>query len=166
MPTTPKHRPLWNSDLSVGSRDLDTHHRHLGLLVNRLADTPPGPGGRFLAHDVLRELAAYAAYHFELEEALMASVRFPGLAAHQTEHLQFCEVVAEAGYGAALGVIDHAELVAYLIRWWHEHFRIGDQQYAPYLALAGDRSSPARSASPMPHPTTIAQEQCHETESV
>lgn len=110
MPTTPKHRPLWNSDLSVGSRDLDTHHRHLGLLVNRLADTPPGPGGRFLAHDVLRELAAYAAYHFELEEALMASVRFPGLAAHQTEHLQFCEVVAEAGYGAALGVIDHAEL--------------------------------------------------------
>ncbi len=145
----------WHDALSVGAPELDAHHRHLAGLINRLADLAGDAARAEGAHGVLTELAHYATYHFEQEEALMRALGFPGLDEHRAEHEQYCEVIAEASYGATLGIIAVGDLLGYLTRWWSTHIRNEDMKLKPFLAsshpyqtLAGNPPPSRRYPSP------------------
>ncbi len=145
---TPVQRMLrWEPHMSVGSPEFDAHHRHLGLLINCLANANTGPQGAPAAHDILMELADYAGYHFEAEEVLMLALGFPEIDRHRAEHAQFCEMIGEAGYGAALGIVDHSALVTYLTRWWSGHIQEEDAKYKPYLIAFRANHGPLEKAT-------------------
>ena len=126
---------IWDPSFSVGVDELDGHHQHLGVLINRLAEHIRSPGDGGAVGDILIELADYAIYHFRHEELMMARHGFPQLASHRAEHLQFCEMVAELSYGATLGIVDLSQLFAFLTRWWACHILQEDMKYKPFLTV-------------------------------
>lgn len=142
----PRSQLVWHESLSLGIPDIDAHHQYLAALINRFAECGDGPAGRPRAFRILMELAHYATYHFEYEERLMKEYGYPGAEEHHGGHLQFCEVVAEASYGATLGIIGVDDLHDYLCRWWDRHVRQEDMHFRDFLAAtaAGISPRPAR----------------------
>lgn len=127
-------KTVWNESFSVGVAELDAHHRHLADLINRLAEYRRSPSNTAVVDEILGALVAYAADHFQAEEALMAQCHFPDLAAHQAEHRQFSAAINELRYGARLGIVALDRLYAFLSGWWQHHIREEDMKYKPFLA--------------------------------
>lgn len=74
---------LWNEDLSVGVEAIDSDHKILIELLNKVSDP-------VLSHtevsEVLTELLNYTVGHFKREEAVMAACGYPNLAEHMKIH--------------------------------------------------------------------------------
>ena len=79
----PKMEMIWNDDLIVGIEAIDTDHKMLVALVNKVSDHSLGHEEM---DEVLYELLAYTGYHFKREEAIMEESGFPGLAEHRRMH--------------------------------------------------------------------------------
>lgn len=133
----------WDHTFSVGVAELDGHHQRLAELINSLVDHAKAKSDRLLVEKTLSTLTAYAFYHFGREEQLMAQHGFPSLAAHLTEHEQFCETVKQIGNNAAAGLIDIQRLTDFLVDWWSHHILEVDMQYKPFLAAAAGADTAA-----------------------
>ena len=126
---------VWNMCFVTGLEDVDTQHKRLVELINRVGkavtagDTHAGEG---LA-SVLDELEDYAKSHFELEESLM--YRF-GLAtsfvdAHNAFHDRFFEDLLRMRVAAEGGSTDAGRaLLDFLIHWLAHHILGTDQLMA------------------------------------
>lgn len=84
----------WTDKMSVGIDTIDADHKKLLSLVNELHSVvrkkePPDTVGR-----VLRDLLAYADYHFEAEEQLLRLIRYPDLDRHKEIHGKLKDQVA------------------------------------------------------------------------
>lgn len=86
----------WSSALAVGVPEIDLQHEELFARVDRLHDA-------MLARDrteavrMVRFLQDHVHRHFGAEEALMASLDYPGRAAHQAAHRAFADDVDALG---------------------------------------------------------------------
>jgi hemerythrin-like metal-binding protein/PAS domain S-box-containing protein len=86
--TLPEKIPLmeWNDSLKTGHGTIDSQHRKLVDMLNRLADAMATGEGRDLCDTVLDELIEYTQTHFAAEEQFMASHNYPKLAQHKAKH--------------------------------------------------------------------------------
>ncbi len=111
----------WNGALATGMPDVDTQHRKLIELANRLNESMQRGDGRGAIGAVLDELIQYTAFHFEFEEKMMKEARYPGFAAHQGEHKKLVADVlahkAKFDRGEALS----AELLSFIRDWLVNH---------------------------------------------
>lgn len=76
----------WNDKMSVGVPALDEDHRKLLDLLNELHGVVRNQAPPDTVERVLRDLIAYADYHFEAEERLMRMARYPDFDAHKESH--------------------------------------------------------------------------------
>jgi len=125
----------WDESLAVGVEPIDEQHRTFLRMANELhgallgADFPAYLQARRRAVEGLEH---YVATHFADEEAWMARVRYPGLAAHRRRHEEFTAMVrrfaASLGDGSpALG----SEIMKSMILWFRQHIAEEDQQILP-----------------------------------
>ena len=128
---------IWTPAYSVGISSLDEHHKHLAALINELADCLSSPANSEEVTTIVSALVGYANYHFEQEETLLAKHGFPEFEHHRGEHNQFCEVIAETGYGATLGIVNLPDLYNYLAKWWQTHILKEDMSYKPFFEARG-----------------------------
>jgi len=63
----------------------------------------------------LRRLMAHTAQHFHDEEALLARVEFPNLAAHAAEHHRLLEKASRFESEVESGKVDMSQFVGFLI---------------------------------------------------
>lgn len=125
----------WTPDLSVGVANLDTDHKKLVELLNRVFVAAYAGVEEEVLAGVLAELAAYTKDHFAREEAHLAQRFYPDLPAHKAEHDRLVAELAQISRRA----IDErqeglsADVSEFLRRWLVDHILDRDRAYAEYL---------------------------------
>lgn len=122
----------WTPAMSVGSEVVDSDHRILVGLIDRIQRSAAGQDAVDMA-EVLDGLIAYVEFHFAREEKMMAAAGFPQLADHAGEHAGFTDHVLALRREFELDAtaIDAAALYEYLKAWLNHHILIQDMAYRP-----------------------------------
>jgi hemerythrin len=121
----------WTEALSTGVSLLDEHHRAIFQWLAELERAAVDERRLFGAYAVTR-LSHYVREHFTVEEALMKSVGYPGLADHLAEHAVFRAKLRELQTESVGHDISH-DAVKFLSDWLCDHITRVDMAYVPYL---------------------------------
>jgi|GEM_PF-1098434 len=134
MGWTQTRQPItWSSHLSIGVPGIDEEHRLLVEAHNDLASAWGSTAEHEVAARAMRDLFAYADYHFRHEEELMRDARYPELGIHRRQHLRFIDMLMalDAHFTAGrAGVLDISDFVG---NWLLTHIRFTDRQLGEYL---------------------------------
>ncbi|QTA92127.1 bacteriohemerythrin [Desulfonema magnum] len=131
----------WKKDFSVGVAVLDSHHRKLISLVNKLHDAMKNGKAKGVISGIISELDDYTKYHFREEEKLMEKIRYPGLNEHKKAHEYFTAAVkkykaeADKGQAAFLSV----GISVLLTDWLKNHIGMMDKKYQKDMNANGIR---------------------------
>ena len=123
----------WNDNFSTGIKIIDEQHQQLILLLNQLAGTLVRDD-QLETNRVFDELADYANYHFETEEAIWLEYFKDDswLSSHQLAHFSFLPKVVELKEqdpNKPLNEIIEG-IVRFLIRWLAFHIIDNDKRMA------------------------------------
>lgn len=121
----------WNANFETGVPLIDEQHKRLVDLLNRLAGDPA-------LNRIIDELADYADYHFQAEEAIWTAA-FAGddwLLSHQKAHKAFFVIVADMrkSAGARSSFDAYQEILRFLINWLAQHILDKDLRMARVLS--------------------------------
>jgi len=124
----------WTSDLSVGFTHVDEQHQHFIGLVNDFYNALEVGAQWSIVDDTIAMLLAYAQYHFESEQALMAHYCYPKAEEHIREHGRFIEKAA------LLDMCNRArdetlplDVFKFLMDWLTDHIAKYDRELAGHL---------------------------------
>lgn len=127
----------WSDALSVGNAQIDDQHRILVDTINQLASAE-SLNNHYAVSMIIDELLSYAAFHFYLEEKLMAESNYPYLQEHIEMHKYFVNWVQDfrddyVTYGKrALG----EPVLKFLKDWLIQHIFEEDKRYSAFLKLS------------------------------
>lgn len=125
----------WTAALGVGIPAIDSQHRQLVDIINRLAAAANAKAATEELDSILGELEDYGRYHFSLEEEAFAKVSYPGTSAHVAEHRAFLARLAgfEASFRPGRAEVGE-EILSYLRTWLTRHISFSDKKYKPFLS--------------------------------
>lgn len=124
---------IWTPDLATGIRQIDLQHQELIEIINEFeAALEAGDDGRAM-DDLLPRLAAYVAFHFATEEAMVPGV--PGGASHKALHTaqhkdfsgRVMKLKAMSGHELRFEMLT---MLDYLKQWLVDHIMKTDKQLA------------------------------------
>lgn len=126
----------WDASLLMGIPELDEQHRELFAQLDALVDAVRRGSSRDEVGRTLAFLREYVRAHFGREEALMAAVDYPALAAHRAEHAGFerdleALVAEHARDGASPSLV--LRVSRQLSGWLREHVLLSDRAIATHL---------------------------------
>jgi len=133
----------WQDSFSTGIADIDDQHR---VLINTLNEANAKLRSATQVAEIdqlLKDLLAYALYHFETEEALMQEFDYAGNEAefaekHINQHREFAATAAQMREQfLATGDLDRDALLAFLNGWLTGHILGVDQHLGKYLHSKG-----------------------------
>lgn len=134
------HDPIiWNNDLVTGVEEIDHQHRILVKTLNDAGVQLSGNRDAALLEQITRDLLAYAIYHFETEEELMAQTSYAvacpqDAAAHQQQHRSFSAKVVAVREGLKSGTpISREDLLSFLNGWLVGHIMNTDKKLAAFI---------------------------------
>lgn len=126
---------IWNDSLSVGDAIIDSQHRTILELINRLIDNRKETVASPLISDVLQAITTYATEHFRYEENFLEKLDYPEIAKQREEHKQFKLKVAELYDATYLEVAEIPEvLLIFLKEWWLNHILVEDMAYSKFIS--------------------------------
>ncbi len=123
----------WNDTLATGHPRIDSDHKKLLDVVNRLADAMGRGFGKETCVAVLDELIKHTKSHFEMEEALMRSLgaRYVDAAAHRRQHAKLLEDVSDFQTQFRSGTLTlSVPLKQFLEGWLFQHVKDSDKALA------------------------------------
>jgi hemerythrin len=127
--------PEWSQSLAVGVEVIDRQHQELFRRARDLIEALKA-GRRSEVGALVEYLGDYAHTHFEAEESLMRSARFPGLEAHQARHEDFrkelAALVADYERKGATPLVT-LTLHNWLSDWLRQHVSTEDVKLAAFL---------------------------------
>ncbi|MDA8082133.1 MAG: bacteriohemerythrin [Nitrospiraceae bacterium] len=130
-------RIQWTIDFSVYDEEIDSQHRDLFIIINKLdVAMRQGKAGQEILR-VMDFLDQYAAGHFRVEEQQMAEHAFPGLESHRERHAWFRRQLSEIrkklqSDGPTPDLIILADHL--LITWFSNHIRTFDRMLGNFLS--------------------------------
>jgi hemerythrin-like metal-binding protein len=124
----------WKEDYSVGVFEIDSQHRKLIAILNRLHAELWEERVTEAVKASIDEMLEYTMTHFKAEEALMARYGYPALAGHRAAHEKLAGEVLSLRMKMDQGKsVNPLELVAFLKEWLTNHILTEDKAYAPYM---------------------------------
>lgn len=129
----------WDRQFETGLCDVDDQHRYLVDLINRFGELLTESSG-ILFDDIERvfaELASYADYHFQEEEAMMVGIELDPryIDYHKELHKEFIDEVAVMHRSLSPEKTEDAErLLRFLIHWLAYHILGIDKAMAAQIA--------------------------------
>jgi hemerythrin-like metal-binding protein len=128
----------WTPDFSVGVGSIDTDHKVLITLINKLDDAIRGGEPKQTVSRVLDALFDYTNYHFAREELLMRACAYPDIEAHARTHATLRAQVHDIRnrYRRNAESIHAREVLAFLKNWLASHIIGRDMLYAPFMQRA------------------------------
>lgn len=122
----------FKEEFRTGIESIDQEHKKLFEIADKAYVTLMDefiPDKYDYIIDILKELADYAAFHFQHEEEYMMSIRYKKLISHKVEHQEFCEKIAGYDFSEIdenqKGVI--LELLDFLNDWLVHHILENDK---------------------------------------
>ncbi len=120
---------IWHKKYSVGNEELDSHHKNLFDIFNRLYDNCLEPDSAGCSGTIIDELISYSEYHFLAEEEQMRKTGYAERGRHMQMHRNFSERALR------LRKLDDAsdqevakELIVYLGNWLLHHVMEEDRK--------------------------------------
>lgn len=131
----------WNDRLSVGVEVIDSDHKKLLAMANRLYDAIVAGNSKEMLGDLFKELAEYTHTHFRREEAFFERTGYPSAAEHIREHQKLQKWVETTRTQFEKGLLPgpSLEVMNYLKNWLFDHIAGSDRQYGPFLNDKGIR---------------------------
>lgn len=124
----------WKTEYSVEVNTFDAHHRRLIELMNIVHDAIAAGKHQSVIGKILRELNDYTYYHFESEEKLMQTHRFPEYSQHKLQHDNFVAKVRECISRYEDGSLNLTlELLSFLTNWLKTHIMEADKKITQFL---------------------------------
>jgi hemerythrin len=140
MQATATQFMAWSDNWLVGIREVDTQHKHLVSLLNKLHEAMGRGEGKKLLGSILSELVNYTKAHFAGEERLMRQYNYAEYNAHKQEHdrlagqvLQFQQTFSSGGASVSSSV----DVLHFLRNWLQNHICGTDKKYVPFLQSKG-----------------------------
>jgi hemerythrin len=122
---------LWREGYSVNNEELDSHHRKLIGIFNKLYEFYLTDVDSIAIGQAIDELIEYTDYHFEAEVKYMMEREYIDIAAHKIEHLFFKEKISYLQYRNLMNDAEVSkELVIYLGNWLINHVLRVDKKYS------------------------------------
>jgi hemerythrin len=128
----------WRDDYCTGHATIDSQHRHLFDLVNRIHDvlsTDSSPKERALP--LLQEFAHCAQAHFELEEQLMTAYDYPHQAMHCKVHQRLVNKVLGLLEPSVAPTLTPETVTQVMADWIIHHIKGEDQRMIRHFRAKG-----------------------------
>ncbi|HEX8988310.1 MAG TPA: bacteriohemerythrin [Rhodocyclaceae bacterium] len=138
----------WTDSMSVGRPELDSDHKRLIGIINRLW-LAEGDGNRQVIEFVLDDLVHYTEFHFRREEQMMAEVGYPDFERHREIHQAICRRLEEIRWEYFQGIREglRGEILEFLKDWLNNHILVEDMRYRPFLSDWSGAVSPRAGGS-------------------
>jgi hemerythrin-like metal-binding protein len=139
----------WKKEFNIGNELIDSHHKRIIGLTNKLYDAVKYDNEIFAVTDILESLTKYAQTHFTAEEQLFLPTAHPDSKKHIALHQEFCVKLIQLK--ALLQQHDTSagmELMEFLTAWFINHILQIDRQYIPYLRTTPSSSAPPAANTP------------------
>jgi hemerythrin-like metal-binding protein len=128
----------WVDEYSVGIAEIDTQHRRLVSIINRVYADLVGTKEEQLLGPLLDELIDYAKEHFSTEEGYLERAHYPGTADHKALHAGFSAEILEVKARLDSGTrVSPLQVADFLKRWLSEHILRQDRAYGSHLLARG-----------------------------
>jgi len=144
MPTKSKYYVSWSDSYSVGIKLIDDQHKGLLDFVNDLFNHSTGNEADEKAYfkEVIQQAVQYVKNHFQTEERLMITTKYPGYAEHKKSHDEFTLVVVKSVKDFESGKRLVLEKFAYFLKdWILTHVAVMDKQYSVFLRKIATRKA-------------------------
>ena len=120
----------WQDSWSVGNPDLDTDHKRLINIIQKIGEYSPQSAD---LSQLFSELEDYTKYHFVKEEQLMEAANLPDLTEHKKSHRDFVEWLHSVRYTFTVSQQSRRLLLdsvdEYLQNWLKNHILKTDMNY-------------------------------------
>lgn len=126
----------WTQEYSVENPLLDSQHQKLFDIINELFDSMTKKAELSKIEAIFASLESYGTEHFAEEEKLMRQASYPHLEAHQKEHADFFERIAQLKNQLRSGEKVYTvpiETLIFIRNWLKQHILHKDKLYAPFL---------------------------------
>lgn len=125
----------WTDDLSVRSRLLDTDHKRMFDLVNKLHEASQEGTNHDGISIAMDQLLGFTKTHFIHEETLMRKTAYPRFIPHKIEHDRLLKQLEDFQHRYAAGQVGLSnESVVFLRTWLCEHIAAVDMELGSWLA--------------------------------
>ncbi len=126
---------IWKPEYSVGIERLDSQHREIFEVINRLYWAIQEKQQVQIVGSILAEMERYVYTHLKDEEALMQERHYPDFEAHRASHKAFTQKTTELimrHQRTFVGDIS-LDVFQFLKTWWISHIIGMDQKYIPFM---------------------------------
>lgn len=127
-------------EFETGISEIDTQHRRLFALVDRLNNLNQSEGeiSPDKQRDIFEDLKRYVSIHFFLEERIMEDEDYPRLESHRKSHLNFEGKISQLGKKLEDITPKEAreivgQLAPFLNDWLISHIKKSDMEYAAVM---------------------------------
>jgi len=124
---------VWKEAYSVGVEEVDRQHKDFLKLINRLKILHEKGDPQIAISRILRELGAYAAYHFVSEENIMYWLKYPDLSRQEDEHQKLLEAFSQKEKEYRVGSESVASLLQFLMDWFVAHTSLEDRKIGDHI---------------------------------
>jgi hemerythrin len=122
----------WIKDFATGSGEMDSEHKQLINIMNKLYDQNQSKLPYGTLRQTLIELGDYTKKHFSEEETYMATIKFPKLDIHKRIHADLLAKFTEHFNAAEQTKTINEGLFKFLQVWLSAHIRGIDKQYGEH----------------------------------
>ncbi|MDH5785561.1 MAG: bacteriohemerythrin [Chromatiales bacterium] len=118
----------WQSGYDTGIEAIDSQHREIVTLINRLEVATHGSDHAEVT-EILRRIQDYVTNHFSYEESLLEQAGFKFAESHVRTHHRFTQRLDSLQQRFDAGGYVTKELLNFLQRWLISHIAHEDQMY-------------------------------------
>ncbi len=128
----------WKDEFSVGVEEMDTQHKKLFTMVNRLIEEQKQLTAPKTIAELLTEMTDYAQEHFRAEEYLMAEYGFNRKVEQEKQHQAFIDKTISFYSASEIGpnILSNA-LLDFLSEWLVDHILKEDMMYKEFFLGKG-----------------------------
>ena len=140
MPTStnPQHKSekqielfKWHNTYSVNNEELDTHHKRLFTILNKLYENCMGTDLTNKLDPIVEELVSYSNDHFSAEEQHMKNIGYKDIDKQISEHRSFTQRALQLKNVADKNdLVLTKELIVFLGSWILNHVMEEDKKYS------------------------------------
>jgi len=124
----------WDTNLSVGIKEIDDQHKQLVSMLNELSDAIQKDKGKEAYERIIEGLKKYTVIHFGTEEQYFDQFGYPEAESHKREHAIFVQRVTDFEKRFREGpFVLPLDMLTFLVNWLRVHIEVVDKRYAPFF---------------------------------
>lgn len=125
----------WSDSYSVGNEKIDSQHKELINMINRLHEKMQSGEGKQVVGSIVDSLITYTIHHFQDEETIFMATDYPEKDKHLKAHRDFEKEVSELKKKLLSNEnVGSITLGTILKNWLNDHILTLDKSYKDYIA--------------------------------